>query len=169
MLEISKMTYNLSDLNLLLDSEVLSVADIIQILLEVCNSIENLKIIININNESINKINQYYLNLKNNRKPADILSEEEREKMKTDLGDASSTISKKLASEGSDIDIKGSLSPYTMIQRITQNFIDLNLLLDSDVLRVDDISTLVFELWNSIENLKNIINIHNEDISKIKQ
>ena len=43
MLEISKMTYNLSDLNFLLDSDVLSVADIIQILLEIFNSIENLK------------------------------------------------------------------------------------------------------------------------------
>ena len=41
MLEISKMTYNLSDLNFLLDSDVLSVADIIQILLEIFNSIEN--------------------------------------------------------------------------------------------------------------------------------
>ena len=68
------------DLNFLLDSDVLSVADITSFLFEFSNSIENLKNIININIEDISKIKEYYLNLKNNRKAGDILSEGEKRK-----------------------------------------------------------------------------------------
>ena len=43
MLEINKMTFNINDLNMLLDEDNLSVDDIIQNLLELRNTIENLK------------------------------------------------------------------------------------------------------------------------------
>ena len=95
---IQKMTQYFNDLNLILDTETLSVADIVQMYLELCNSLEDLKNLINLQNEDINKIKQCYLNLKNNRKAADILSEEEKKQMKIDLGVASSTVTKQLAS-----------------------------------------------------------------------
>ena len=86
---IQKMTQFFNDLNLILDTDTLSVADIVPMYLELCNSLEDLKNLINLQNEDINKIRQCYLNLKNNRKAADILSEEERKQMKIDLGVAS--------------------------------------------------------------------------------
>ena len=95
---IQKMTQYFNDLNLILDTETLSVSDIVQMYLELCNSLEDLKNLINLQNEDISKIKQCYLNLKNNRKAADILTDEEREQMKIDLGVASSTVSKQLSS-----------------------------------------------------------------------
>ena len=95
---IQKMTQYFNDLNLMLDSDTLSVADIVQLYLELCNTFDDLKNLINLQNEDINKIKQCYLNLKNNRKAADILSEEEKKQMKIDLGVASSTVSKQLSS-----------------------------------------------------------------------
>ena len=95
---IQKMTQYFNDLNLMLDSDTLSVADIVQLYLELCNTFDDLKNLINLQNEDINKIKQCYLNLKNNRKAADILSEEEKKQMKIDLGVASSTVTKQLSS-----------------------------------------------------------------------
>ena len=95
---IQKMTQYFNDLNLMLDSDSLSVADIVQLYLELCNTFDDLKNLINLQNEDINKIKQCYLNLKNNRKAADILSEEEKKQMKIDLGVASSTVTKQLSS-----------------------------------------------------------------------
>ena len=92
------MTQYFNDLNLMLDSDTLSVADIVQLYLELCNTFDDLKNLINLQNEDINKIKQCYLNLKNNRKAADILSEEEKKQMKIDLGVASSTVTKQLSS-----------------------------------------------------------------------
>ena len=95
---IQKMTQYFNDLNLILDTETLSVSDIVQMYLELCNSLEDLKNLINLQNEDISKIRQCYLNLKNNRKAADILTDEEKKQMKIDLGIASSTVSKQLSS-----------------------------------------------------------------------
>ena len=95
---IQKMTQYFNDLNLILDTETLSVSDIVQMYLELCNSLEDLKNLINLKNEDISKIRQCYLNLKNNRKAADILTDEEKKQMKIDLGVASSTVSKQLSS-----------------------------------------------------------------------
>ena len=95
---IQKMTQYFNDLNLMLDSDTLSVADIVQLYLELCNTFDDLKNLINLQNEDINKIKQCYLNLKNNRKAADILNEEEKKQMKIDLGVASSTVTKQLSS-----------------------------------------------------------------------
>ena len=95
---IQKMTQYFNDLNLILDTETLSVSDIVQMYLELCNSLEDLKNLINLQNEDISKIRQCYLNLKNNRKVADILTDEEKKQMKIDLGVASSTVSKQLSS-----------------------------------------------------------------------
>ena len=95
---IQKMTQYFNDLNIYLDTETLSVADIVQMYLELCNSLEDLKNLINLQNEDISKIRQCYLNLKNNRKAADILTDEEKKQMKIDLGIASSTVSKQLSS-----------------------------------------------------------------------
>ena len=95
---IQKMTQYFNDLNLMLDVDPLSVADIVQLYLELCNTFEDLKNLINLQNEAINKIKQCYLNLKNNRKAADILSEEEKKQMKIDLGVASSTVTKQISS-----------------------------------------------------------------------
>ena len=92
------MTQYFNDLNIYLDTETLSVADIVQMYLELCNSLEDLKNLINLQNEDISKIKQCYLNLKNNRKASDILSDEEKKQMKIDLGIASSTVSKQLSS-----------------------------------------------------------------------
>ena len=95
---IQKMTQYFNDLNLILDTETLSVSDIVQMYLELCNSLEDLKNLINLQNEDIIKIRQCYLNLKNNRKAADILTDEEKKQMKIDLGVANSTITKLLSS-----------------------------------------------------------------------
>ena len=95
---IQKMTQYFNDLNLILDTETLSVSDIVQMYLELCNSLEDLKNLINLQNEDIHKIKLCYLNLKNNRKAADILTDEEKKQMKIDLGVASSTVSKQLSS-----------------------------------------------------------------------
>ena len=95
---IQKMTQYFNDLNLMLDSDSLSVADIVQLYLELCNTFDDLKNLINLQHEDIHKIKQCYLNLKNNRKAADILSDEEKKQMKIDLGVANSTITKLLSS-----------------------------------------------------------------------
>ena len=95
---IQKMTQYFNDLNLMLDSDSLSVADIVQLYLELCNTFDDLKNLINLQHEDIHKIKQCYLNLKNNRKAADILSEEEKKQMKIDLGVASSTVTKQISS-----------------------------------------------------------------------
>ena len=95
---IQKMTQYFNDLNLILETESLSVADIVQMYLELVNSLEDLKNLINLQNEDISKIKQCYLNLKNNRKAADILTDEEKKQMKIDLVVASSTVSKQLSS-----------------------------------------------------------------------
>ena len=95
---IQKMTQYFNDLNLILETESLSVADIVQMYLELVNSLEDLKNLINLQNEDISKIKQCYLNLKNNRKAADILTDKKKKQMKIDLGVASSTVSKQLSS-----------------------------------------------------------------------
>ena len=95
---IQKMTQYFNDLNLMLDSDSLSVADIVQLYLELCNTFDDLKNLINLQHEDIHKIKQCYLNLKNNRKAADILNDEEKKQMKIDLGVANSTITKLLSS-----------------------------------------------------------------------
>ena len=97
-ISIMKMKQLFNDLNLILDAEELFVADIIQMYLELCNSLEDLKNLINLQNEDISKIRQCYLNLKNNRKAAEILTDEEKEQMKKDIGKASSTVFKQLNS-----------------------------------------------------------------------
>ena len=95
---IQKMTQYFNDLNLMLDSDALSVADIVQLYLELCNTFDDLKNLVDLRNEDIQKIKQCYLTLKNNRKAADILNEEEKKQMKIDLGVANSTITKLLSS-----------------------------------------------------------------------
>ena len=95
---IQKMTQYFNDLNIFLDTETLNVADVVQMYLELCNCLEDLKNLINLQHEDISKIKQCYLNLKNNRKAADVLTDEEKKQMKIDLGIASSTISKQLSS-----------------------------------------------------------------------
>ena len=95
---IMKMTQLFNDLNLILDTETLSVADIVQMYLELCNSLEDLKNLINLQNEDLSRIKKCYLNLKNNRKANDPLSDEEKKQMKIDLGVANSTVTKMLAS-----------------------------------------------------------------------
>ena len=94
LLEIRKITQVFNTLNMFLDADESFASDISEILFDLWNSIKNLKNIININNEEINKINQYYLNLKNTKKDEDILSQEKKEKIKIDLRTASSFINK---------------------------------------------------------------------------
>ena len=98
-IQIQKMMQYFSDLNLILDvEEALFVGDIVEMYLELWNSLEDLKNLINIQNEDIIKIKQCYLNLKNNRNAADILTDEDKKQMKRDLEVASSTVSKQLNS-----------------------------------------------------------------------
>ena len=100
----SKETYKkelntfFSDLNIILDAENLTVLDIVSFYIELCESIEELGKYINLQDDNIKKIKQCYLNLKNNREAADILSEEEKKQMKIDLSDAHTTIIKQLES-----------------------------------------------------------------------
>ena len=96
--DIQKMVQLFNDLNLLLDGDMISVADVVPIYLELCNALETLKNFINLQNEDISKVRLCYLNLKNNRKAADILSDEEKKQMKIDLSVASSTVNKQLNS-----------------------------------------------------------------------
>ncbi len=98
-IQIQKMMQYFSDLNLILDvEEALYVGDIVQMYLELWNTLEDSKYLINIQNEDITKIKQCYLNLKNIRNAADILTDEDKKQMKRDLEVASSTVSKQLNS-----------------------------------------------------------------------
>ena len=95
--DIQKMTQLFNDLNIILDQDSLTVYDVVPTYLELCNSLENLKNFINLQNEDIAKIRNFYLNLKNNKKASDDLTEEERSQMKIDLSVANSTISSQLS------------------------------------------------------------------------
>ena len=95
--DIQKMTQLFNDLNIILDQESLTVFDVLPTYLELCNSLENLKNFIKLQHEDIVKIKNCFLNLKNNKKASDILTEEERSQMKVDLSVANSTISSQLS------------------------------------------------------------------------
>ena len=95
---IAKMVQIFNDLNIVLESETLIVSDIVLSYLELCNYIEELEKYIDLQDDNVRKIKQYYLNLKNVRKATERLSEEEKKQMKIDLSIASSTINKKLES-----------------------------------------------------------------------
>ena len=91
------MTQLFNDLNIILDQDSLTVYDVVPTYLELCNSLENLKNFIKLQHEDIAKIRTYYLNLKNNKKASDILTEEERSQMKIDLSVSNSSISSQLS------------------------------------------------------------------------
>ena len=95
-----KMEQNFSDLDRILstDPETLTVADILLLYLDLYNIIVDLKKYINLQDDNIRKIKECYLNLKNIREAAEIISEEEQKQMKTDLSVAHSTIMKQLES-----------------------------------------------------------------------
>ena len=95
---IQKMTQLFNDLNIYLDTETLIVSDVVNMYFDLCNSLEDLKNLINLQNEDLSRIKKCYLNLKNNRKANDPLSDEEKKQMKIDLGVANSTVTKMLAS-----------------------------------------------------------------------
>ena len=95
--DIQKMTQLFNDLNIVLDTQTLTVFDVVPAYLELCNSLENLKNFIKLQHEDIIKIKNCYLNLKNNRKAADVLTEDEKSQMKIDLSVANSTISSQLS------------------------------------------------------------------------
>jgi len=95
--DIQKMTQFFNDLNILLDqTEILTVSDVLTTYFDLCNSLENLKNFIKLQHEDIVKIKNCYLNLKNNKKASDIISNEEKTQMKNDLNIANSTISTQL-------------------------------------------------------------------------
>ena len=83
------MTQYFNDLNIFLDQDNVSVADVLPIYIDLNNSLENLKNFINLQNEDIAKIKACYMNLKNNKKAADLLTDEERAQMKSHLSVAS--------------------------------------------------------------------------------
>ena len=93
---IQKIKQQFDDMDLFLDSEILCVADILPMYLELNDILVDLRKYISLKNEDIDVVRNGYLNLKNNRKAADILSEEEKSKMKIDLGVVYSSISKQL-------------------------------------------------------------------------
>ena len=93
---IQKIKQQFDDMDLFLDSEILCVADILPMYLELNDILVDLRKCISLKNEDIDVVRNGYLNLKNNRKAADILSEEEKSKMKIDLGDVYSSITKQL-------------------------------------------------------------------------
>ena len=93
---IMKITQFFNDLSLFLDSENQSVSDIVPNYHELCISLEDLQKYINLKNDNISKVKQCYENLKNNRKASDILSDEEKNKMKMDLSVAYITVKKLL-------------------------------------------------------------------------
>jgi hypothetical protein len=95
--DIQKMTQYFNDLNIFLDQENLSVTDILSAYNDLCNSLEKLKNFIKLDNEDIAKVKKTFLHLKNEKKPADILTEDERSQMKADLQLANSTISTQLS------------------------------------------------------------------------
>ena len=96
--DIQKMTQYFNDLNIILEQDTLTVYEVTPTYNELCNYIDNLKNFINVQHEDIVKIKNCYLNLKNNKKASDILTEEERSQMKVDLSVASTTISNQLSS-----------------------------------------------------------------------
>ena len=93
---IQKIKQQFDDMDLFLDSEILCVVDILPMYLELNDILVDLRKYISLKNEDIDVVRNGYLNLKNNRKAADILSEEEKSKMKIDLGDVYSSITKQL-------------------------------------------------------------------------
>lgn len=96
--DIQKMTQYFNDLNIFLDQDPVSVVDVLPMYMELNNSFETLKNFINLQNEDIAKIKTCYLNLKNNKKAADVLTMEEKMQMKSDLSVASSTVTNQLNS-----------------------------------------------------------------------
>ena len=92
------MSQYLNDLNIILDQDSLTVYEVIPAYNELCNFIDKLKNFINLQHEDIAKIKNCYLNLKNNKKASDILTEEEKSQMKIDLSIDSTTISNQLCS-----------------------------------------------------------------------
>jgi hypothetical protein len=95
--DIQKMTQLFNDLNIILDQDSLTVIDVLPTYIDLCSSLSNLKNFIKLEHEDIAKINACYLNLKNNKKGSDILTEEEKSQMKKDLSVANSTISNQLS------------------------------------------------------------------------
>jgi len=93
---IMKIAQNFNDLSLYLDYETQSVADIVPNYHELCIALEDLQKYINLKNDNIDKVKQCYVNLKNNRKASDILSDEEKKQMKMDLSVAYTTVNKLL-------------------------------------------------------------------------
>ena len=79
-----------------MDQDSLTVYEVIPTYNEFCNLIGKLKNFINLQHEDIARIKNCYLNLKNNKKACDILTEEERSQMKIDLSFATTTISNQL-------------------------------------------------------------------------
>jgi hypothetical protein len=94
--DIQKMTQLFNDLNIILDSETVSVSDVVAIYYDLCNSLEKLKNFIKLQHEDIAKIKTCYLNLKNQKKGSDVLTDDEKTQMKVDLNVASTTISNQL-------------------------------------------------------------------------
>ena len=82
---IQNIVQGFNDLNLILDDKILSIADIFNLYHNLYNNLEDIKKYINLPNTDFTKIKKCYLNLKNNRKANEILSEEEKKQMKLDL------------------------------------------------------------------------------------
>ena len=82
---IQNIVQGFNDLNLILDDKILSIADIFTLYHNLYNNLEDIKKYINLPNTDFTKIKKCYLNLKNNRKANEILSEEEKKQMKLDL------------------------------------------------------------------------------------
>ena len=79
---IQNIVQGFNDLNLILDDKILSIADIFNLYHNLYNNLEDIKKYINLPNTDFTKIKKCYLNLKNNRKANEILSEEEKKQMK---------------------------------------------------------------------------------------
>ena len=98
---VQRMTQNFNDINIMLDVESISVSDILPIYNELCNCFENLKNYINLQNEDILKIQNCFMNLKKNKKAADIITDDEKKQMKSDIGVANITVNQQLNSMNS--------------------------------------------------------------------
>lgn len=96
--DIQKMTQLFNDINIFLENETVAVADVLSLYYELNNSLKVLQNFIKLEHENIAKIFQCYFNLKNNKKPSDLLTMEEKLQMKSDLSVASTTVTSQLNS-----------------------------------------------------------------------
>ena len=84
------------------EEDSITAADVYVLYLELCKLFEDLNNVINKKDENISKINQFFLILRDVKKPIDVLTEDEKEQMKEGLNNANISITNQINSKTSN-------------------------------------------------------------------